>query len=311
MQFETDQGAVGSTVISQISADRTNCLWLEIDGGEEALQFCQEEPEDLWLGRRESVTIVKRDPEHMSAAAQRYAGFRPPTCRATRTASTPSRRRVTTRSSSGAGCRRSAGARRRPAGGLPGSPTPCCGPAREDRWVDVSIEAAWSLRMSESTAPLLEVRGITKQYPGVSGPEGHGLRRAGRGSALPARPERRRQVDADQGASRGVHALTEGQILIEGELLTVGEPSQSMALGIGTIYQELDLVEDLRVAESVFLGHEPRRLGRPGPREDARRHDRAAPAPRARRHQAGHVRAPAAPRRAADRLDRACSCRAT
>ncbi|WP_121257640.1 Gfo/Idh/MocA family protein [Solirubrobacter pauli] len=73
VQFETDQGAVGSTVISQISAGRKNRLWLEIDGGEEALQFCQEEPEDLWVGRRESATIIKRDPEHLSAAAQRYA----------------------------------------------------------------------------------------------------------------------------------------------------------------------------------------------------------------------------------------------
>src|SRR3954447_3831113 len=34
-----------------------------------------------------------------------------------------------------------------------------------------------------------------------------------------------------------------------------------MAHGVATIYQELDLVADLRVTESVFLGHEPRRLG--------------------------------------------------
>src|SRR4051794_12917738 len=59
----------------------------------------------------------------------------------------------------------------------------------------------------------------------------------------------------------GVVAPTEGEIRVEGELFPVGEPSQSMARGVGTIYQELDLVEDLRVAESVFLGHEPRRLG--------------------------------------------------
>jgi predicted dehydrogenase len=73
VQFETDQGAVGSTVISQISAGRKNRLFLEIDGGEEALAFCQEEPESLWVGRREAATLVKRDPEHLAAAAQRYA----------------------------------------------------------------------------------------------------------------------------------------------------------------------------------------------------------------------------------------------
>jgi len=77
VQFETDQGAVGSTVISQISAGRKNRLWLEVDGATEALTFCQEEPEELWVGRRESVTLIKRDPEHMSAPAQRYAVLPP------------------------------------------------------------------------------------------------------------------------------------------------------------------------------------------------------------------------------------------
>src|SRR3954453_9379771 len=73
VQFETDHGAVGTTVISQISAGRKNRLWLEVDAAEEALAFNQEEPESLWLGRREAVTLIKRDPEHLSAAAQPYA----------------------------------------------------------------------------------------------------------------------------------------------------------------------------------------------------------------------------------------------
>jgi predicted dehydrogenase len=77
VQFETDRGAVGSTVISQISAGRKNRLWLELDAAEEALAFNQEEPESLWLGRREAVTLIKRDPEHLSAAAQRYAVLPP------------------------------------------------------------------------------------------------------------------------------------------------------------------------------------------------------------------------------------------
>jgi len=71
LQFETDQGAVGSAVISQISAGRKNQLTLQVDASEEALAFNQEEPESLWLGRRESVTLLKRDPAAMSAAAAR------------------------------------------------------------------------------------------------------------------------------------------------------------------------------------------------------------------------------------------------
>jgi predicted dehydrogenase len=77
VQFETDGGAVGTTTISQISAGRKNRLWLEVDGSSEALTFNQEEPEQLWVGRRESAMLIKRDPEHLSAAAARYAVLPP------------------------------------------------------------------------------------------------------------------------------------------------------------------------------------------------------------------------------------------
>jgi predicted dehydrogenase len=73
VQFETDRGAVGSAVISQISAGRKNRLMLELDGAEEALEFNQEEPEALWVGAREHATLLKRDPATLSAAAGRLA----------------------------------------------------------------------------------------------------------------------------------------------------------------------------------------------------------------------------------------------
>ena len=73
LQFETDAGALGSCVISQISAGRKNRLWLEVDGAEAALAFDQEHPESLWHGRRECATIIRRDPQHLSPAAARLA----------------------------------------------------------------------------------------------------------------------------------------------------------------------------------------------------------------------------------------------
>jgi predicted dehydrogenase len=73
VQFETDAGAIGSVVISQISAGRKNRLWIELDGAEEALAFDQEHPEELWCGRRENLTIVRRDPATLSPAAARFA----------------------------------------------------------------------------------------------------------------------------------------------------------------------------------------------------------------------------------------------
>jgi predicted dehydrogenase len=73
VQFETDGGALGSVVVSQISAGRKNRLWIELDGSEEALAFSQEQPEELWCGRRDVVTIRRRDPETLSPAAARFA----------------------------------------------------------------------------------------------------------------------------------------------------------------------------------------------------------------------------------------------
>ena len=101
--------------------------------------------------------------------------------------------------------------------------------------------------MSES-APLLEVRGITKQYPGVLALKGVDFDvRAGEVHCLLG-PNGAGKSTLIKCVS-GVVAPTEGEIRVDGELLPVGEPSESMARGVGTIYQELDLVEDLRVAE--------------------------------------------------------------
>jgi predicted dehydrogenase len=73
VQFETDRGAVGTTVISQVSAGRKNRLWLEVDAAEESLAFDQEAPETLWCGRREAATLVKRDPAVLSEPAARLS----------------------------------------------------------------------------------------------------------------------------------------------------------------------------------------------------------------------------------------------
>src|SRR3954465_12926780 len=114
--------------------------------------------------------------------------------------------------------------------------------------------------MERDREPLLEVRGIQKQYPGV---------RALKGVDFDVRAGEVHCLLGPNGAGKstlikcvsGVVGPTGGEIRVDGEVLPVGEPSESMSRGVGTIYQELDLVADLCVAESVFLGHEPRKLG--------------------------------------------------
>ncbi|WP_445148661.1 Gfo/Idh/MocA family protein [Baekduia sp. Peel2402] len=77
VQFETDRGAVGSLVVSQVSAGRKNALWLEVDAADGALAFNQEEPESLWWGRRAAATLLRRDPATLSPSAARLATLPP------------------------------------------------------------------------------------------------------------------------------------------------------------------------------------------------------------------------------------------
>jgi predicted dehydrogenase len=70
--FRTDGGAIGSAAVSQVSAGRKNRLWFEISSAEETLAFDQEQPETLWVGGRESSSIVARDFATLRPEAARY-----------------------------------------------------------------------------------------------------------------------------------------------------------------------------------------------------------------------------------------------
>jgi ribose transport system ATP-binding protein len=59
----------------------------------------------------------------------------------------------------------------------------------------------------------------------------------------------------------GVHHADAGEITWLGEPFAPATPQAAMRAGIATIYQELDLVDDLSVAENAFLGREESRLG--------------------------------------------------
>jgi predicted dehydrogenase len=72
VMFETDQAALGSVVVSQVSPGRKNRLWLSLDGSEASLQFDQESPDSLWVGGREQNLVVPRGAEASSAEAARY-----------------------------------------------------------------------------------------------------------------------------------------------------------------------------------------------------------------------------------------------
>jgi ribose transport system ATP-binding protein len=105
---------------------------------------------------------------------------------------------------------------------------------------------------------VLEIRGLVKEYPGVKALQGVDFDViAGEVHCLlgPNGAGKSTLIKCVSGAVEP----TSGEILFEGEPLPVGKPAETLRRGIATIYQELDLVEDLSVAESIFLAHEPRR----------------------------------------------------
>lgn len=66
ISFETDRGALGSLVVSQVSAGRRNRLWFSFDGPLESYSFDQEHPETAWVGRADENAIVHRDPARVT-----------------------------------------------------------------------------------------------------------------------------------------------------------------------------------------------------------------------------------------------------
>jgi ribose transport system ATP-binding protein len=108
--------------------------------------------------------------------------------------------------------------------------------------------------------PLLSMSGITKSFPGV---------RALDGVDLDVQAGEVHCLLGQNGAGKstlikvlsGAHQPDTGTIRWRGEEVILRSPIAAMRLGIATIYQELDLVEHLSVAENVHLGHEPTAAG--------------------------------------------------
>src|SRR5690606_7114238 len=62
-----------------------------------------------------------------------------------------------------------------------------------------------------------------------------------------------------------------GELRLDGRPVQFATPTQARRQGVTAVYQELSLVPDLSVAENVWLGHEPMRLGGVDRRELRRR----------------------------------------
>lgn len=103
--------------------------------------------------------------------------------------------------------------------------------------------------------PLLQMRGIVKQFPGARALDGVDLEiRAGEVHCLLGQNGAGKSTLIKVLA--GAHQPTEGEILLDGKPVTITDPVAGLKLGIATMYQELDVVDGLSVAENIYLGHE-------------------------------------------------------
>jgi len=107
--------------------------------------------------------------------------------------------------------------------------------------------------------PTLEMRGITKTFPGVKALDNVSLT-ARAGEILALMGENGAGKSTLMKILSGAYkADPGGEIRLDGEVVHVTDPHVGKMLGIAIIYQELSLAPNLTVAENIYLGDEPSR----------------------------------------------------
>ena len=116
------------------------------------------------------------------------------------------------------------------------------------------------MSQSSSTAPLLELRRVSKHYGGIAALTGVDF--VARGGEIHA-------VLGENGAGKstlikivaGVTDPSEGEVLVAGEPVSFGSPKEAKDAGIVCVFQELSLLPDLSVADNLCLVDPPTRAG--------------------------------------------------
>jgi general nucleoside transport system ATP-binding protein len=109
-------------------------------------------------------------------------------------------------------------------------------------------------------APVLELRGITKQFPGVLANDhiDFDLRRGEVHALL-----------GENGAGKstlmsilyGLYTADSGEVLMNGQPVTIGSPKHAIELGIGMVHQHFMLIPVMTVTENIVLAQEPKHAG--------------------------------------------------
>jgi ABC-type sugar transport system ATPase subunit len=120
----------------------------------------------------------------------------------------------------------------------------------------VTGEVQIARRGEPGAEPLLRMTGIDKSFPGV-----HALDQVDitvyRGECLALIGENGAGKSTLMKILSGVYQPEGGEIVFDGQIVTLDSPRQAQDIGISIIYQEFNLMPNLTVAENVFVGREP------------------------------------------------------
>ena len=108
--------------------------------------------------------------------------------------------------------------------------------------------------------PLLEMKNITKTFPGVRALDKVTLRLE-EGEVLALLGENGAGKSTLIKVLGGAHSVDSGDIFIDNRLTKFNSPAQAWEMGISIIYQEFNLIPELTIRDNIFLGKEKTRKG--------------------------------------------------
>ena len=108
---------------------------------------------------------------------------------------------------------------------------------------------------SRSDTPVLEVKGLTKRFPGVLANDHIDLKLY-KGQVLGLLGENGAGKSTLMNMIYGLYTPDEGEILVNGQPIEIHNPKDAITHGIGMVHQHFKLVEPLTVTENVMLGNE-------------------------------------------------------
>lgn len=109
------------------------------------------------------------------------------------------------------------------------------------------------MALQHDVEPVVEMRGITKHFPGVTANNNVDLKLYP-GEVLALLGENGAGKSSLMNVLVGLYRQDEGEIIVRGTRSEIHSPKDSMQLGIGMVHQNFKLVDTMTVAENVVLG---------------------------------------------------------